>query len=196
LFSPSSPLPLHLVRPSLTPPPPPLSIAISSFFLSFFPLSSGLVVQPPWVRSTLPSRLPLAFFHPLQLRCSRFYGGAQLRFSPSPICRPSFLRNSDAHHQGLPHRPSYPLMPSSPCSSHHMLPRDLYTLVRESHVPVRACYASSCLPRADARSSPANLLLPCPQPLLNELFYCSFYFLCIINFLYFIFFLWAFISLP
>jgi hypothetical protein len=66
----------------------------------------------------------------------------------------------------------------SPYSSHH-------TLARGSHALVCASHASLCSPRADARSSPANLLPPCPQLLLNGLFYCSFYFLCIVNFMYF-----------
>jgi hypothetical protein len=69
-------------------------------------------------------------------------------------------------------------MPSSPYSSHHTPACGSHALVRASHAPL-------CSPRADARSSPANLLPPCPQLLLNGLFYCSFYFLCIVNFMYF-----------
>jgi hypothetical protein len=128
LLSPSSPLPLRLVQPSLT--PSSLSFLL---FPSFFPLSSGLVVQPPKVRSTLPRRSPLAIFYPLPSCRSRFYGGAQFRFFPSPICRPSFLHSSDAPHQGLPHRPNYPLMPSLPHSCHHAPPCGLHALARGSH---------------------------------------------------------------
>jgi hypothetical protein len=83
-------------------------------------------------------------------------------------------------------------MPSLPCSNHHALPRGLHELARESHVPAcgsrapaHASHAPLCPPRADARSSPTNLLLPCPQPLRSGLLYCSFYFLCFVNFLYF-----------
>ena len=57
------------------------------------------------------------------------------------------------------------------------------------HAPTRASHAPQCLPRVAARSSPANLLPPCPllQPLLSGLFCCSFYFPCIVIFLYFSF---------
>jgi hypothetical protein len=166
----------------------PLSVAVSSFSLSFFPLSSGLVVQLPRVRSALPSWSPLAIFHPLSSHRSRFYGGAQFRFFPSPICRPSFLHSSDAPHQGLPHHPSYPLMPSLPRSCHHVPPRGLHALARESHAPAHGSHALPCPPQVGARSSLANLRPPCPQPLLSGLFYCFFFkkkFFCIVIFLYF-----------
>jgi hypothetical protein len=174
----------------------PLSVVVSSFFLSFFPLSSGLVVQPPRFRSALPSRPPLAFFHPLPLCCSRFYGGAQFWFFPSPICRPSFLHSSDTPNQGLPHCPSYPSMPSPPRSSHHVVCTRLRVNLMHPHVDhalARASHTPLCSPQAGARSSPANLCPPCPQPLLNGPFYCFFflnflfyiYFLCIVIFLYF-----------
>jgi hypothetical protein len=175
-FLPPSPPPSAAV-------PHPLSVAVFSFSLSFFPLSSGVVVQPSRVRSALPSRPPLAFFLPLPSRRSRFYGGAQFRFFPSPICRPSFLHSSDAPHQGLPHRPSYPSTPSLPRSSHHAPPRGLHAPARGSHAPSRP-------PRAGASSSPANLGPPCPPPLLSGLFFCFFYFLCIVIFLYLYFYLY------
>jgi hypothetical protein len=58
------------------------------------------------------------------------------------------------------------------------------------YAPARVSHALSCPPRAGARSSPANLRPPCPQPLLNGLFYCFFYFLCIVIFLYLYFYLY------
>jgi hypothetical protein len=119
----------------------PPSVAVFSFLLSFFPLSAGLVVQSTWVCSALPSRSPLAVFHPLQSCRSRFYGGAQLWFFRSLICRPSFFHSSDAPYQGLPHHPSYPSTPSPPCSSHHAPPRGLHAPARESHAPMRGSHA-------------------------------------------------------
>jgi hypothetical protein len=139
------------------------------------------------VHPALPSRSPLASFHPLQPHRSRFYGGAQLQFSPSQICRPSFLHNFDAPHQGLPHHPSYPSMSSQPCSSHHAPPRGLHVPACGFHAPTHASHALLCPPRAAARSSSTNLLPPYSllQLLLNGLFCCSFYFPFIIIFLYF-----------
>jgi hypothetical protein len=161
------------------PPPPPLS-PFFFFFLSLFPLSSIVVVQPPLVHPTLPSWSPLASFHPLQSCRSQFYAGTQLQFSQSQIYRPSFLHSSDAHHQGLPHRPNYLSLSSPPCSSHHAPPCG-------SHTPMSASHTRPCTPRAAARSSYVNLLPPCPllQPLLSGPFYCSFYFPCLVIFLYF-----------
>jgi hypothetical protein len=66
-----------------------------------------------------------------------------------------------------------------------VLARESHAPMRGSHALARASHAPLCPPQANARSSPANLLLPCPQPWLSGLFYCSFYFLCIVNFLYF-----------
>ena len=113
-FLPSSSLPSA----AISHPPLPPSIAVPSFFLSIFSLSSSVVVQLPLVHHTLPRRPPLASLYPLQSGCSRFYSGAQLWLSPSPICRPSFLHSSNAPHQGLPHHPSYSLMSSPPCGLH------------------------------------------------------------------------------
>jgi hypothetical protein len=146
-FLPSSPPPSAAIS-------HPLSVAVSSFFFSFFPLSSGLVTQPPRVRSTLPSRPPMAFLHPLPSRRSRFFSGAQLQLFPSPICKPSILHSSDAPHQGLPHRPSYPSMPSPPRSSHHTPPRDQHVLARKSHAPARGSHTpSACISRAAVSAS-------------------------------------------
>ena len=170
----------------------PLSLSLSplpffSFFLSLFPLSSGVVVQPPLVHPSLPSRPPLASFHPLQSCRSRFYGGAQLRFFPSLIYRPSFLYSSDTPHQGFPHHPSYLSMSSLPYSSHHAPPLGQHTPTRASHVSPRS-------PRAAARSSSANLLSPCPllQLLLSGLFYYSFFIKKKKNSLYCLFFVFLF----
>jgi hypothetical protein len=187
LLSPSSPLPLRLVQPSLTPSPLPFLL----FPSLFFPLSSGLVVQPPRVHSALPSRSPLAIFHPLPSRRSRFYDGAQFRFFPSPICRPSFLHSSDAPHQGLPHRPSYPSMPSPPRSCHH-------ASARGSHAPTacisRAAVSASSWCQKLSRQPPSALSSTDAQWAFLLLFFFisyvllfSYIFICV---------LWAIISLP
>jgi hypothetical protein len=174
-FLPSSP------PPSAATSYPPF-VDVSSFFLSLFPLSSGVAVQPALVHPALPSRSPLSSFHPLQPCRSRFYGGVQLRLSPSQICRLSFLHSSDAPLQGHPHRPSYPPMSSPPCSSHHAPPCGLHAHVQGSHAPARASHAPPCPPQATARSSSANLLPlgPLLHPLLRGFFCCFFIFLVLL----------------
>jgi hypothetical protein len=76
---------------------------------------------------------------------------------------------------------------SLPCSSHHAPSSGQLAPARGSHVSTSGSHTPLCLPRAAAKSSSTNLLLPCPllQLLLNGLFYCPFYFPCIANFLYF-----------
>ena len=132
---------------------PSPSIAVSSFFLSLFPLSSSVPVLLPLDHLALPSRSPLALFHPLQSPRSRFYSGSQLRISPSQICRPSFLHNFDAPHQGLPHPPSYSSTSSSPYSSHHVLPRGQHAPAHGSYTHAHGAHTLPRSPRVIARSS-------------------------------------------
>jgi hypothetical protein len=61
----------------------------------------------------------------------------------------------------------------------HALVRESHAPARGSHAPALAYHAPPYPPRADARSSPANLLPPYPQLLLNGLFYCFFFFFLI-----------------